>query len=73
MYSNDEMLIPLLMVVLGPALAQTNLGVGSIGGAIRDESKAVVAGAKVILTDDSKGLVARVPHPIRAELFCSHR
>jgi hypothetical protein len=45
------------MVAVGPALAQANLGAGSIGGTIRDESNAVVAGAKLILTEDSKGLV----------------
>jgi carboxypeptidase family protein len=50
------MLIP-LVIVARPALAQANLGVGSIGGTIRDESNAVVVGAKVILAEESKGFV----------------
>ena len=39
-----------------PTLAQTLLGVGALGGTIRDESGAMVADAKVSLTEESKGL-----------------
>ena len=52
-----RILILLVIVAAGLALGQTNLGVGSIGGSIRDESNAVVAGARVILTEESKGFV----------------
>ena len=41
----------------GPIFAQTLLAVGSLGGTIRDESGALVADAKVTLTEESKGLV----------------
>jgi len=50
-------LVALVMAAVVPALAQTTLSVGSVGGTIRDESKAVIADAKVILTEESKGLV----------------
>jgi hypothetical protein len=56
-----------VLVAVGPALAQPNLGAGSIGGAIRDESNAAVVGAKVILTENSKGLSAS---RIRFRGFC---
>ncbi len=52
-----RILIPLVISAVSPMLAQTTLSLGSVGGAIRDESGAVVAGAKVILTEESKGLV----------------
>ena len=52
-----RLLISLMIVALGLAVAQTTLSVGSVGGTIRDESKAVIGGAKVILTEESKGLV----------------
>ncbi len=40
-----------------PILAQTLLGAGALGGTIRDESGAVVANAKISLTEESKGLI----------------
>ncbi len=46
-----------LVIIAGSALAQITLGVGSVGGTILDESSAPVPGAKVILTEESKGLV----------------
>ena len=67
-----RILILLVIVAAGLALGQTNLGVGSIGGSIRDESNAVVAGARVILTEESKGFV-RDSESDSGELFCSHR
>src|SRR5215469_16000795 len=46
------------LVLLLPALSTAKtLGAGDIGGAIRDESGGVVAGAKVVLTEKSKRLV----------------
>jgi hypothetical protein len=38
-------------------LAQTASDVGAIRGTVRDESSAIVTGAKVMLTEESKGLV----------------
>src|SRR5947208_2209496 len=46
-----------LVLVTGAALAQTTLGVSSVGGTIRDQSSASIAGARVILMEESKGLV----------------
>ena len=48
--------ISFVLFASGPILAQTLLGVGALGGTIRDESGAVVADAKVSLTEESKGL-----------------
>ena len=50
-------IISFVLFATGPILAQTLLGVGALGGAIRDESGALVADAKVSLTEESKGLV----------------
>ncbi len=57
MRASVRRLISLAIAALVPMLAQTTLSVGSVGGAIRDESKGVIVGAKVILTEESKGLV----------------
>src|SRR6516162_6852051 len=38
------------------AVLGDTLGTGSVGGTIRDETGGLVAGAKVALTDKSKGL-----------------
>ncbi len=46
-----------LTVLAQTVLAQTTLSVGSVGGAIRDESGGLIGGAKIILTEESKGLV----------------
>src|SRR3954454_11728230 len=51
-----RMLIPFLLLT-GMALAQTTLGVGSVDGTIRDESGALIVGARVILNEQSKGLL----------------
>ena len=51
--------ITLALVVLlsAPILAQTTFSRGALIGMVRDESGAVVADAKLILTEESKGLV----------------
>jgi hypothetical protein len=40
-------------------LAQTTMSGGALAGTVRDESGAFVAGAKLILTEESKGLVRK--------------
>ena len=52
-----RIILPVALVAIAPVLAQSNLGVGSISGTIRDESNALVAGAKVILTEEFKGFI----------------
>ncbi len=46
-----------LVLIAGSALAQITLGVGSVGGTILDESSAPIPGARIVLTEQSKGLV----------------
>ena len=48
-----------MIAAVVPALAQTMRSLGSVNGIIRDESKAVIGGANVILTEESKGLVRK--------------
>jgi hypothetical protein len=50
-------IISLGLFALIPIPAQTLLGAGALGGTIRDESGAVVADAKVSLTEESKDLI----------------
>jgi hypothetical protein len=38
-------------------LAQTTLSAGAVAGTVRDESGSFVAGAKITLTEQAKGLV----------------
>jgi hypothetical protein len=49
-------IISFVLCATGPIFAQTLLGTGAISGTIRDESGALVADARVILTEESKGL-----------------
>lgn len=46
--------LTLLLVLIR---AQTISGQGAVNGMVRDDSGASVAGAKIILTEESKGLV----------------
>jgi hypothetical protein len=50
-------IIALVLFALGDAFGQTTLGVAAMGGTIRDQSGAAVAGAEVSLKEESKGLV----------------
>ncbi len=50
-------ILSLALVVMSAAEAQAPLGTGSLGGAVHDPSGAAVVGAKVTLTETSKGLV----------------
>jgi hypothetical protein len=52
-----RLLIPLAIIAISPAFGQTTLGIAAVGGTVRDQSGALVAGAKVTLTEESKGLV----------------
>ena len=49
--------ISFALFATSPIFAQTLLGVGSLGGAVHDESGALIADAQVSLTEESKGLV----------------
>src|SRR5262249_2893046 len=53
-----RVLAPTLLIVC-PLAAQTTLGVGAVRGTVLDPSEQLVAGAKVTLTETSKGLVRR--------------
>src|SRR5579863_3411742 len=64
--SLPEVIVAVTRVVLvftiaysGSLVAQTAFDVGSIRGTVRDESGALVTGAKVSLTEGSKGLVRK--------------
>src|SRR5688572_8816075 len=57
MPSSALALVRVLVMVGGLRVAaQTTLGVGAVGGHVQDESGAFVAGARITLTEGSKGL-----------------
>ena len=43
-----------------PLLAQTTLNAGALRGTVRDDSGAFLAGAKLVLIEESKGVGSRV-------------
>lgn len=49
-------LLVCLILIAGAAFAQSQAGLGSIGGTVQDASGAVVPGAKVIVANESKGI-----------------
>ena len=50
------LLLVCLLLIAGTAFAQSQAGLGSIGGIVQDASGAVVPGAKVIVANESKGI-----------------
>src|SRR5689334_16522770 len=50
-------LAAILLLVCGSVAGQTTLGVGALRGTVVDPSDQVVSGARVTLTETSKGLV----------------
>src|SRR5512142_36714 len=46
-----------IVAIICPLSAQTSLGVGTLGGTVLDSSDRVVAGARVALTEQSKGSI----------------
>jgi Carboxypeptidase regulatory-like domain len=49
--------LALVLILSAPIRAQTISGQGALSGTVRDDSGAFVADAKLILTEESKGLV----------------
>jgi len=52
-----RVILPFALVAAARLTAQARLGVGAVGGAVQDESGALMTGAKVTLTEESKSLV----------------
>lgn len=49
--------VPLLLLFVSAALAQSNAGLAGISEVVRDASGAVIPGAKVVVANESKGIV----------------
>jgi len=49
--------LTLFLILWAPVVAQTILGQGALSGMVRDDSGASVGAAKIILTEESKGLI----------------
>jgi hypothetical protein len=52
-----KIIIALALFETHPTYAQTSVAAGAVGGTVRDESGAMVAGAEVTLREESKGLL----------------
>lgn len=50
------LLFGFLILWTAPALAQTQLGTGALGGVVKDDSDAAIAGARIAIANESNGL-----------------